>query len=330
LFLLRNRFLKPNLAQKNKMKTFKKIIAATLILVIFSLIGGYFYFEKKFTPPENHLKVSGFTAHVPMMCDSNDENPCHAIYLPVRIKGIDKIFYMQLDSGSPVTLLYRNSLESIRTKFRDQIQLDNGQTEMAVHFNIGEMTVSSAHFEVLNYGNQVEFDHANAVNIIGTIGTDLFEKRIVVMDFKNSCCSFEKDLQENGFEKFEFRKRKILIPATLENKNLKLLYDSGSSGYELITNKEEWEKYRTPNGNIKKENGNSWGNLLTAISAPANHTMKIGGSAIKLSEVTRVEGTSQVQNLLMKASGMQGMIGNKLFLNHKLILDCKNEKFKVE
>jgi hypothetical protein len=32
----------------------------------------------------------------------------------------------------------------------------------------------------------------------------------------------------------------------------------------------------------------------------------------------------------MKLSGMQGMIGNKLFLDQKIIIDCKNEKFKVE
>jgi len=58
--------------------------------------------------------------------------------------------------------------------------------------------------------------------------------------------------------------------------------------------------------------------------------IKIGNLQRQLSEVTYITGTSQLQNFLMKQSGMQGMIGNKLFLNHKLILDCKNEKFKIE
>lgn len=108
------------------------------------------------------------------------------------------------------------------------------------------------------------------------------------------------------------------------------MYDSGTSGYELITQKEVWEKYKTKNSIIKTEKGNSWGNTLAVFSASANKKIHFGSLALKLSEVTYIEGTSDLQKFLMKRSGMQGMIGNKLFLNHKLILDCKNEKFKLE
>lgn len=311
------------------MKIFKKIVLSIALLIALSLLGGYFYFDKKFTPPENNLKVSGITEHINLKWEATEGNSHAAVLIPVSLKGIEQIFYMQLDSGSPTTLFYKKSLESIRTKFPDQIQIRNGENKLSVQFSIGSMKVASD-FELLNYGHAVDFNDATTNHIIGTIGTDLFEKRIVILDFRKTICSFIENLDENGFESLKFKKRKILIPGTIEDQKLKLLYDSGTSGYELLTNKEEWEKYRTPNGKIRAEKGNSWGNVLTVISAPAEQSIKIGTRELKLSEVTYVEGTSQMQNLLMKTSGMQGMIGNQLFINSKLILDCKNEKFKVE
>lgn len=311
------------------MKIFKKLVLSVAVIIALSLVGGYFYFNQKFTPPDNHLNVAGMAENITLSWDTAEGNSHAAVLLPVRIKGIDNVFYMQLDSGSPTTLFYKNSIQSIQAKFQDKININEKQNRISMQFSIGNMSVTSD-FEVLNYGNTVNFESAKPGNIIGTIGTDLFEKRIVILDLKNEVCSFVEKINENGFETFEFKKRKILMPGTIGGQKLKLLYDSGTSGYELLTNREEWQKYRRLNGNIKKEKGNSWGNVLTVISAPADQVIKIGNRELKLSEVTYVEGTSQMQNLLMKTSGMQGMIGNKLFLNHTLIVDCKNEKFKIK
>jgi len=312
------------------MKTFKKITLILVVIISLSLLGGHFYFDKKFTPPDNYLTVSQVAENVPIKWDVTDDNPYSALFLPVRIEGIDKPLYMQLDFGSPITIFYTKSLASLQTKFRNQIKPDTIQKQIALNFNIGDMNVASKTFSLLKYGDSIDFNNPDALNVIGTIGTDLLEKRVTVLDFKNNTCSFIKDISTNGFEDFEFKKRRIIIPAAIDNEDLKLLYDSGSSNYELITGKEEWEKYKTPGGKIKTDKGNSWGNQLKVVSAPANHTIKIGSTALQLSEVTYVEGTSTLQNLLMKSSGMQGMIGNKLFLNHKLTLDCKNERFRIE
>ncbi|WP_228432116.1 hypothetical protein [Chryseobacterium shigense] len=318
-----------NLAENFDMKIFKKLMGSAAIFIALSLIGGYLYFDQKFTPPENNLNVAGIAENTTLGWDHTEENSHAAVLLPVKIKGIDNVFFMQLDSGSPTTMFYKKSLESIRTKFHDKIRINEKLNTMSAQFSLGNMTVTSD-FKLLNYGNRVDFKNTVANNIIGTIGTDLFEKRIVILDFKNERCSFVENTDEKGFETFEFKKRKIMFPGTIASEKLKLLYDSGTSGYELLTNREEWQKYRRPDGSIKKEKGNSWGNVLTVNSATADQTVTIGNSKLQLSEVTYVEGTSKMQNLLMKTSGMQGMIGNKLFLNHTLIVDCKNKKFKVK
>ncbi|WP_338841147.1 hypothetical protein [Flavobacterium ginsenosidimutans] len=312
------------------MKLFKKIAVGFLAFIVLFLLGGYFYFQKKFTPPENYLKVSGIAENIPIKWIANTENAHSALLLPIKIDGINKTFFMQFDSGSPTTVFYKKSLESIAEQFKNQIKIDLENNQISTNFTMGKMNVSSNIFEVLNYGEKVSFEDSKAEDIIGTVGTDLLEKRITVLDFKNNQCSFTEKIKENDFTDFEFKKRKILIPSIIENKKLKLLYDSGTSGYELITTKEIWQKYRTKNSVIKTEKGNSWGNALSVYSASAKKKIQFQKVILNLSEVTYIEGTSDLQKFLMKRSGMQGMIGNKLFLNHKLILDCKNEKFKLE
>lgn len=314
------------LHQNIHMKLFKKIALAVIILFALALLGGYFYFENKFSPPENYLSVSGSAHDIAFQWDPNGSYS--AVYLPVKISGIEKTFYMQLDSGSPVTLFYKTSLQSIGEQFKRVI--DSSQAQVPLDFSLGNMAVSSRKFQVLDYGKKVDFDNPSAIDIIGTIGTDLFEKRVVVLDLRENACSFVESYETIGFEKMEFKKRRILFPASIENQELKLLYDSGSSVYELITNQEEWGKLKSPGTQIRTESGNSWGNTLKVISAAANRQIEIGKTTLKLSQVTYVEGTSALQNFLMKSSGMQGMVGNKLFINHKLILDCRNERFKID
>lgn len=318
------------LHKKNVMKIIKKIVLVFVAVFIFASFGAYLYFDRKFTPPENNLKVSGNTKNLPFEWSSDEENNYAAVLVPIKIKGIDKTFYMQLDSGSPSTVFYKKSVESIREKFPKQLNFNKSPNEISFVFNLKNMSVSSESFELLDYGNDVDFENSNAENIIGTIGTDLFEKRKVAIDFKNKRISFSEKIDDKGFSTFEFKKRKIILPAIIDNQKMKLLYDSGTSGYELIVNKEQWIFYKTKKGKIKKEKGNSWGNLLSVYTAPASKDVQFGNLKLQLSEITYIEGTSELQKMLMKRSGMQGMMGNKLLLNHKLILDCKNQKFKIE
>lgn len=309
------------------MKIIKKIALAFLAFIVFSLIGGYFYFDKKFSPPENYLKVSGNVENVSIKWVSDEGNPYAALLLPVQIKGIEKTFYMQLDFGSPVTIFYKKSLQSVQEKFLQQIDF---KEDVSLNFKIKNLSISSEKFQLLDYGKKADLENPNSVDIVGTIGTDLLEKRTVSLDFRNNTCSLTENGIKKRFTKFEFKKRKLLFPAKIENQDLKLLYDSGTSGYELIVNKQEWQKYKLKNSKLKVEKGNSWGNVLTVISASANKKMQFGGTELKISEVTYIEGISKMQIFLMKRSGMQGMIGNKIFLNHKLIIDCKNERFRVD
>lgn len=310
------------------MKLFKRISLAILSIILISSVGGYIYFEKKFTPADNYLTIEGVSGNIPLEWISTESNPNVAILLPVKLDGISKVFYMQLDFGSPFTLFYSKTVGSIQSQFSKEIKFDENSDTISLKFDLGKMKISSDKFKLIKYGEVADLD--NEINIIGTIGTDLLEKKLITLNFTENYCLFNDDQFTDGFTSFDFEKRRILLPAKINGKSLKLLYDSGTSGYELITDQSEWNKYRLKNGQIKTENGNSWGNILTVNTAPAKQEIELGNKNLNLSEVTYIYGTSKMQNLLMKFSGMQGMIGNKLFLDHQIIIDCKNEKFKVD
>ena len=129
---------------------------------------------------------------------------------------------------------------------------------------------------------------------------------------------------------FEFKKRKIIFNASLRGKEENFLYDSGSSAYELLTNKKVWKNLKTPNSKIKIEKVKSWDKILTAYTANCKHKIQFSNQKIPLNHVTHIEGFSQVQYVMMKFSGMTGMIGNKIFLKNCLYLDCKQNKMGIE
>lgn len=315
------------------MKLLKKITLFVFAILIMGAVFGHFYFDKKFTPEKNALVVRNSATSVPILWEGTGSDSLTALLLPISIKGIPEKFYMQLDLGSPSTLLYKTTLKSIQEKYDLKINFSDSLSRIKLDFQLGDMQVASKRFKVLNYGDAVGWDNLDTPIVIGTIGTDLLEKRITILDFKSNSCSFFEAIpdyyKKYSWSDFEFNKRRILLPAEIENKKVKILYDSGTSAFELITSKKSWENYRDNNGPIIKGEGNSWGNKLTTYTAKTSKKIQIGSTAIHLSEVTYIEGTSFPQRMLMRSSGMEGMVGNKFFTGKTLVMDCKNQKFTL-
>jgi len=312
------------------MKWLKRVALGLLALLVVSSVGGYVYFDRKFTPPANALSVSHAAQRIPLRWLASDGNPHAALLLPVKIDGITDVFYMQLDTGAPSTVFYRASLQSILEQHPAAFAIEAGKQQVGLGFAIDGLNVRSPRFALLDYGSKVESGNPQAANIIGSIGTDLLEKRVLVLDFRQDECAFLQAVPEAGFADFQFRKRRILLPARIGDQPRTLLYDSGSSGYALLTGKQEWDRLKTPGGLVKVEKGNSWGRALKVMTAPANREVTVSTVALPLTDVTYVEGTSRMQDWLMRSSGMQGMVGNTLFLGRKLTLDAGTQKFKVE
>ena len=303
------------------MKIFKKVLCVLIVFILFSVIFGYLYFDRKFSPDKNYLTVSNESGNIKIRWLDENKN---ALLIPIKFKDDTITYYMQFDTGSPSTVFYRNSITN-----NPKIQMNGDKGKAS--FTIGNTLIESQKFKILDYGKSSK---VNKIIIIGTLGTDILENRKTIINFKDNYIAFNLQTTPKDFRSiifhFKFKKRRIIIPGVLQGKEQNFLYDSGTSAYELLTNKENWTNLKLPNSKIVIEKGNSWGNILTTFTALSNNNIFFAKGQVPLNHVTYVEGLSKTQYYSMKFSGMSGMLGNKIFLNNVIFLDCKNEKIGIK
>jgi hypothetical protein len=173
-----------------------------------------------------------------------------------------------------------------------------------------------------------------SVEIIGTIGTDILNDKIIVIDYGHKTISISDKLPTVLESKiltddFHFAHGKIMMIASIKDKPTMLYFDSGSSSFELITDKETAQMLSIQDAVTERYAVNSWGKSMTANSVTSADSVFIGGEKIPLRRVTWFEGASQAQVEQMKRIGIGGMTGNKLFADCILVLDVKRKKMTV-
>jgi len=303
------------------MKSFKKFLVAFLGLTLLSLIFGYLYFDRKFSPEKNYLQVDKESKKVAIQWENEKKD---AMLIPIRFDSDTTTYYLQFDTGSPYTMFYKKAIPGIRP-------ISKNKNTAQCSFKIGDCEVKSDQFKIIDFGEKRQ---KKGLNIIGTIGTDILENRKTLINFKESYVVFNLDskpehLKNKTFD-FKFSKRKIIIPATLDYKTETFLYDSGASVYELLTTKEIWAKLKLKDSKTKEEKGKSWDNVLTTYTTETNKNIRFQNTQIPLTEITYVEGYSKTQYYLMKFSGMSGMLGNKIFLQKQLYIDAGTKQMSIE
>lgn len=303
------------------MKLFKKIALGLLTILILILVGGYIYFDQKFTPEKNYLTVKNESGNIPITWLGNDKN---VLLLPINFPGNPETYYLQFDTGSPYTMFYFNSIKDIK-------EIDFNNELVKTSFLLGNTVVSSNQFKVFKTENH---DKNDSIKIIGTMGADILEDRKTIINFKENYVVLNVSNVPQNFKNnlidFKFKKRKIVIPGFLKCEERKFLYDSGTSAYELLTYKEEWQSLKSINSKVKIEKSRSWNDILTTYTANCRENIQFKNTKIPVNEITYVEGFSNAQFSLMKFSGMSGMLGNKIFLKNSLFIDCSNHKFGID
>lgn len=303
------------------MKILKKIVLTVLVVLVAALAGGYIYFDQKFTPDKNYLIVENESGSIPFTWLGKEKN---ALLLPIHFSNDTITYYLQFDSGSAYTVFYSKSISTIP-------QIARHKETAKASFYIGKTKINSDKFKIYTMGN----DGDTSLKIIGTIGADILEDRKTIINFKENYIALNVSKVPTQFQNklfdFQFKKRKIVFNGLLKAQEEKFLFDTGTSAYELLTNKEVWDNLKLPNSKINIEKSEqSWDNILTTYTANCKQKIKIANYEIPLNSVTYVEGFSQAQYAMMKFSGMTGMLGNKLFLNNIMYIDCTQNKMAIE
>jgi len=257
--------------------------------------------------------------------------PYAAMLIPVRLKNCPTRFYMQFDLGAPNSMLYADKVRQIHKKYPTAITSTDTTKLIAFQFSLGTLQVLAKEIKVITHSKSlINWKNKNSITIIGTIGADLIDGRVIVIDYPAKKISIGKEvparLMPLTLTDMTYAHRRILLPGQLQGKNLMMLFDTGSSAYELLTDR---ETARTLSSDTVAERNEvtSWGRKLIANTLPSSNLVEFSGITLPLAHVTYMEGVSSTQIAQMKRMGIGGMIGNRLFLTSTLVLDTRNRKF---
>lgn len=260
--------------------------------------------------------------------------PHAALLLPIRLPGCPRQFYMQFDSGSPYSMFYRDKLLNIANKYHLAMTVtDSLQTLKDYTFHVGQMPVTAKSIAVKQF-DEADSAPESEVLIIGTIGADFIENRMILIDYPRQSVTNAPELpsslkSEQAMSEFSFSGRSVLLPAIIHGAKTLLFFDTGSSAFELLTDKQSFDRMATPGTMPVQYQVASWDKTLAAYTSPTNDSLEINSRRIPIHRVTYMEGASATQIDQMRRLGIGGMTGNKLFLHHRLLLDTRNGQFAV-
>jgi hypothetical protein len=288
--------------------------------------------------PANQLRLpeKSFSISFQWKGDSSNatREPHMAILVPVKLPNCPKLFYMQFDLGSPYSLFYTNKLAAIQQKYPAAIPLKDSTGKLVnFTFTTGKTPITAKEIVVKQFDNTtINWSDRNSIEIIGTIGTDLIDGKVLIIDYPKKKLTISpaipaKLMKRISLSDFVYARRSILLPAKVQGKQTMLFFDTGSSMYELLTDKKTVESLAIPNSPLLQRKVKSWDTYLTANSLASNDSITISSQKIPLHFATYMEGVSNSQVAQMMKLGIGGMTGNKLFLKHTLVLDTKNKKF---
>ncbi|SKC00133.1 hypothetical protein SAMN05660226_04197 [Parapedobacter luteus] len=241
---------------------------------------------------------------------------------------------MQFDTGAPYSLIYKNKLNAIQLKYPSSIPSNEigGKLEN-FSFKADQTPIVVKEIEVKQFDDSaIDWKDENRIEIIGTIGTDLIDGKVAIIDYVNKKLTVSQSIPERLMENislsdFIYSNRHILLPAKVNGKETVLYFDTGSSMFELLTDRETSKQLAIPNEKPIQYKVNSWGNFLIANTLASNSSIEIANISIPIGASTFFEGVSNAQIEQMSKMGIGGMTGNKLFLNYILVLDTKHHKF---
>jgi hypothetical protein len=321
------------------MKLLRNICLSILALLVLSSAGGYFYFKQQFKAPLNQLVLPKGEYSIPIrwLADStgSQPRPYAALLLPVTLPGCSRTFYMQFDLGAPYSLFYKGKLETIAQNF-PEVQFKEREDSaylLDFPFRLGGMGMKASEIKVINYGGTaVDWNDTTGIEIIGTIGADLIERKVLVLDYPQGVVVLIDEVPatlaaQAKFSNLTFDERRVVLGATINKQETKLLFDSGTSAFELLTDKATWSSLAKKNAPVRQYGVNSWGNTLQVHSVASEQEIAFGDTVVPLNHVHYIEGTTFVQQTLMRFTGMGGMVGNQLFLDKVIVLDTRNHRF---
>ncbi len=272
--------------------------------------------------------------------------PNLSIDLPLKIDGIDKQFNAQFDLGANVSMVYGNSFApffQLYPELNNQVDTTKTGWINSVKYPYLRTKFSLGSYKVKNYGLVLYKNFGEVLSIedakkyddisIGTIGSDIFQNKVLVIDYPHSRLkildSLPQNIQKNVlYEDCRFDDEgKILIPISVNGKKNNLLFDTGSSMFDLVTTSEQWKMITDQEKITDSLSVIAWGKNKKLYGSAINVPIVIAGKNIS-GKIAYMD-SDENQRIYFARNNIFGITGNSLFLQETIIIDYRDKKFGI-
>jgi len=249
------------------------------------------------------------------------------LMVPVRLEHKPDVYWMQLDTGCNVTVVYQIPFDQL--KYPAQ-RIEGRDDFIALSGTIGNCPFDS--FPVFvweDFGDSLGAMKERA--LIGTVGQDMLAGKVLVLDYPNRrfCLTDSLDgaledlVSKASFVDLQRRNDKLFVPVRIGDMYSENFFlDTGASMLPITTTKEIWRRLTGLQGTEKSNiriKVSSWGKEVTLVGAPVKGTLTIGTLQVP-NAIAYFESTGLVET--------DGLLGNALFYDeYTIIIDLRENRF---
>ena len=231
-----------------------------------------------------------------------------ALMVEMRLDGMSEPMLMQLDTGTPASVLLGKSYEQLHRN--DPVVAQAGR-------KLGGWVAGQ------RFDNEVfvVLPNLGEPRRLGSLGAMFFEQRVLIIDFVSQRIAIldpRQDLPAKfDFVPLDYRDHKMFVTLTLNGSaESDMIFDTGSSALPLFTTTRRWQEWtgRRPDDprNLALK-GKSWGKEVTLAGAPLKGSICLGKAC--LSDPLIFFAPTVLANLDLERARYRiaGIFGNALF-----------------
>ncbi len=264
--------------------------------------------------------------------------------ITAQLDTLDYLFRWQLDTGSPYTYLEGGTFKKFTNKFPylsdmikrvDTVYNGNWYKILTPPFKFDKPILPNVILKNDKIGGDFSQDLLDKYKgfSIGTIGVDIFKDKVLILDFKNRkigyCDSLTKKFykQKINSSSFRFYKNRIILPIQIGTEKLNFMYDCGASMFTLNVTPKYAKSFapRLLTDTLYNINNGESGAVYNALGGKTMKKVSVLGKTYNDMVIYLEKDESEI----FKEAKVAGAIGNKLFLEHIVIIDFKTKKFSL-
>ncbi len=249
--------------------------------------------------------------------------------------GLSGLF--QFDLGAPSSVLYENDVADVLDALRNRINPDrhivlNGVEYPVVHTRlmVGDQVQIENIGLLEDFGGGKEDITEDGVRVLGTVGADIVDKKCLIIDFPQARLAIMDEAPAAFIERAAFVPLQrspaghVLLPVTINGEAKRVLFDTGSSIFELLTDKEQWATI-TEGKVVDTLDVSVWGSKQTVYGGVVKAAISLGEVPLGIHTAYRNDLDQYVE--FDRQHNLMGVMGNAPFWNDVIILDFSQNRF---